>query len=73
MIALDFVTLNERLFWASGKLISSTCFCDCQVIMEIKGCRQMPLDSRCILEEDLMSELVIESKLLRDVFTARTA
>jgi len=46
LIALGFVTLNERLAWARGKLISSIFFCDYQVITEMKGCRQMPLDSR---------------------------
>lgn len=45
-IALNFVSLNERLVRACGKLISRTYFYYHQEIMEMLVCRQMPLDSR---------------------------
>lgn len=45
-IAANFVSLNERLVWACGKLISRTYFYYHQVIILVLVCRQMPLDSR---------------------------
>lgn len=57
LIALDVMTLNERPVWASGKLISSTCFCNYQVIMGMKGCRQMPLHSRRVLDDYIQRKI----------------
>lgn len=57
LIALDFMTLNERLVWANGKLISRTCFCDDRVILVMKGCRQMPLDSRCVFDNYIWKKI----------------
>lgn len=57
LISLDFVTLNERLVWASGKMISRTCFHDYKVITTMKGSRQMPLDSRCVLNNYIWKKI----------------
>lgn len=57
LISLDFVTLNERLVWASGKMISRTCFLDYKVITKMKGSRQMPLDSRRVLNNYIWKKI----------------
>lgn len=76
LIALDFMTLNERIIWAGGKLISSTCFYVYQVIVEMKSCRQMPLHRNCVLDNYIwkkIKDFSIESNLSRGAVRAPTS